>query len=403
MTFAYTFENEQRKDRRSVFDFNDLTQDFTEFNTDQSTDFKNTNESSTPEIGINYRNEKLFARVHTSYVFRTLGSDDALRNFQFENRFSALEINANLRYQFSKKFSIYTYYNLANDAPSVDQLSPYVDISDPLNITAGNPDLKPSNAHSLYFGMNNYDFQTQTGFYANINGFLTRDQVVPTTIIDENFVRTTTYINVDGYYSLSGNVGFNKSVQLDSLRTFKYGGYAYVSKNQSVNFNNNVKYISNTISYNPSVNISFTWKDLFEISPSYRLSYNTNTFDIDAFENRNFMRHEVNLRTKTFFPKFLEWNNDMQYIYNADVAPGFDKSYVFWNSSLTYSFLNDSGSATLKVYDLLDQNNNVRRNANQDYIQDVQSTVLQQYFMLTLSYKFNTLGKKGEIKDNPWD
>ena len=90
-------------------------------------------------------------------------------------------------------------------------------------------------------------------------------------------------------------------------------------------------------------------------------------------------------------------------MYNADVADGFDQSYVFWNASLTYTFLKEKGSVALKVYDLLNQNNNVLRVSNEDYIQDVQSTVLKQYFMLTLSYKFNTLGKKGEIDDNPWD
>ena len=148
---------------------------------------------------------------------------------------------------------------------------------------------------------------------------------------------------------------------------------------------------------------TFTWDDYFEFGPRYTLNYNINSFDIDAFEDRNYTRHELNFRTKTFFPKFLEWSNDIKYVYNADVADGFDQSYVFWNASLTYTFLKEKGSVALKVYDLLNQNNNVLRVSNEDYIQDVQSTVLKQYFMLTLSYKFNTLGKKGEIDDNPWD
>lgn len=403
MTFSYTFQTEKREDKRSVFDFNNMAQDFSDFNTDQSTDFTNTNESSTPQIGMSYRHEKISARFNASYVFRTLESDDALRDIQFENDFNAVELNASLSYQLSKKFRFYSGYYLQNVAPNIDQLSPYVDISDPLNITTGNPDLKPSNSHTLYFGGNNFDYQTQSGFYSYINAEITNDRVVPQTIVDENFVRNTTYTNIDGNYSLSGNLGYNKSVKIDSLRTFKYGANIYAIGTKSVNFNNNIEYSSRTISYYPSVDVSFNWKDYFEINPRYTLNYNTNSFDIDAFEDRNYTRHEFNLRTTTFFPKSFEWNNDIEYVYNADVAEGFDKSYVFWNASLTYSFLKEKGSATLKVYDLLNQNNNVRRASNQDYIQDIQSTVLRQYFMLTLSYKFNTLGKKGEIKDNPWE
>ncbi len=60
--------------------------------------------------------------------------------------------------------------------------------------------------------------------------------------------------------------------------------------------------------------------------------------------------------------------------------------------------LKDQGLLTIKAYDLLNQNTNARRTATQNYIQDSQSTVLQQYFMLSFSWKFNSLGSKGESK-----
>ena len=69
------------------------------------------------------------------------------------------------------------------------------------------------------------------------------------------------------------------------------------------------------------------------------------------------------------------------------------------NSTLAYSIPQDQGIITLKAYDILNQNTNAERNATADYVQDVQSTVLQRYFMLSFSYRFNTLGKKGEIRD----
>ena len=58
--------------------------------------------------------------------------------------------------------------------------------------------------------------------------------------------------------------------------------------------------------------------------------------------------------------------------------------------------IENKGTLTLKVYDLLNQNTNASRYSSENYIQDSQSTVLQQYFMLSFSYKFNTLGSKGD-------
>ncbi len=400
---GYNFEKDRRKDRKSVFDFDNLSQQYEIFNTAQSTDFTNTDQSSKPQISLTYNSEKIYTGFTVGYIFRTLESKDALRAINFKNDFDALELSFNFRYQFSKKFTTYMGYYLENNAPSVEQLSPFVDVSDPLDIIRGNPDLKPSNTNSFYFGANNYDYKTQSGIYSYFNMGFTNDQVVTRTIIDENLVRNTTYANVNGNYRFSGSLGYSKNIKIDTLRSFKYGVQMYATLNRNINFNNEVQYASKTVSYFPSVNFSFKWNDYFEITPKYSLNFNTNTFDIDSFEDRKYTRHEFNLRTSTFFPKNLEWNNDVAYIYNPDVASGFDKNYIFWNSTVSYSFLDDKASASLKIYDLLNQNNNVKRTSSEDYIQDVQSTVLKQYFMLTLSYKFNTLGKKGVIDDNPWD
>ena len=50
----------------------------------------------------------------------------------------------------------------------------------------------------------------------------------------------------------------------------------------------------------------------------------------------------------------------------------------------------------MKIYDILDQNTNARRVATEDYIEDSSSTVLNQYAMLSFTWKFNSLGKAGE-------
>ena len=63
--------------------------------------------------------------------------------------------------------------------------------------------------------------------------------------------------------------------------------------------------------------------------------------------------------------------------------------------------LKNQGTVTLKAYDVLNQNTNARRIATQNYIEDVESTVLQQYFMLSFSWKFNSLGSAAEqIQDS---
>ena len=392
----YEYSYNKREDLTSVFDFNEITQEYSDFNLEQSTDFENIDERIKPEVGLNYRGEKLRASIRAGYVMRTLESKDGLRDIDFENDFNALELRSNLRYKFSDKFSAYSGYSLSNNAPNVRQLSPFVDISNPLNIVQGNPNLKPSNRHSFYGGANSYDYQTQSGFWSYANFSITNDNAVTRTTVDENFIRNTTYANVNGAYNFNANIGYDKTKKIDSLRSIKLGAGVYVRGNQSVNFNNDEQYKSNTTSFGSNIGVGFIWKDLFEFRPSYEFTYNNNTFDLTQFEDQEYFEHNARLRTSLTYPKNLEWSNNINYNYNPNIAEGFQRSAIFWNSSVTYSVFKDKGLLTLKVYDLLKQNTNARRTSNQDYIQDVQSTVLQQYFLLSFSYKFNTLGKKGE-------
>ena len=403
MDLEYKFENQNKDDAQFVYDLDENSNTYSLLNTAQSTDFSNVDKTSKPQIGLTYDSEKFRIRLSTGYVFRTLESDDALRSINFENEFNAIEYSGNLRYKFSEKTSLYSGFGLSNDVPGIRQLSPYIDVSDPLNIVQGNPDLKPTKSQYLYLNLNNYDFQSRTGMYTYININVANDRVVSRSTIDPSFIRTTTYNNVDGYYQIFGNTSYSKNIELDSLRTLNVDVGIGINASRNVNFNNDVKYASKNFSYRPNLGLKFTWKELFEFRPNYELSYTSNKFDLDNFEDRSFLRHELRLRTTTFYPKKLEWNNDIKYIYNPNVAPGFERSSVFWNSSLAYSVMKEQGTITLKVYDLLNQNTNSQRTATQDYIQDMESTVLQQYFMLGFSYKFNTLGKKGETrKSNFW-
>lgn len=401
----YRFRKNRQEDQQSVYDFDTDANGYTIFNPDQSTDFTNTNQTSRPELGIQYtdRESDMRIRANVAYLNIKLDSDDAIRNIQFDNTFDAIEARANIRKRFSEKASIYADYNLRNDAPSVYQLSPFVNISNPLNIRTGNPNLVPESSHSMYFYFNNYDWQARSGFNIGLNAEFNNNSVISKSTIDPNtFERTTTYTNVDGRSRMGAYGGYSKNIELDTVRSLRVSLNMSASTNRNINFNNEVLYASRTTSYSPSLNVDFTWRDVMEFRPNYNVSFSKNSFDLESRADQRFVRHELGLSTSTTIPKSLEWRNDIRYITNPNVAAGFNKSAVFWNASLTYTFFKENALATLKVYDLLKQNTNARRMATQDYIEDVQSTVLQQYFMFSLTYKFNTLGQKGEVRESRW-
>lgn len=392
--------SDNRSSINSTFDLDENTQDYSIFNDQLSTDFRNYNRRTTPAAELVYRKDKISLSFETGYVFRTIENTDQLRpELNLKRNFEAIELGSNFSYRFSDKASMYGGYNLSNSPPQINQLQPFQDVSDPLNTVTGNPNLEPANEHSLYTGYNSFDFQKGTGFFSYLNYSLTNNQVVAKTSVDENFVRNTTYTNVDGNYNVSGGGSYSKSFKVDSLRTLKVRAGLYGGLTRSVNFNNEVQFASRNLSLSPNLELTFNWNKILELRPNYRVSFNKNSFNIDDFENQEFLSHNLRINTALFVPKKFEWRNDVNFNYNPNVADGFQKSVWFWNSTLAYSCFKDKGTFTLKVYDLLNQNNNARRTATGNFIQDSQSTVLQRYVMLSFSYKFNSLGQKGESND----
>lgn len=402
VSFDYEYQHNKDENRQSTFDYNTATDGFDTFNELLSTDFEYTDIKSAPGVSLSYRKEKWSARLGADYVSRTLKNNDGLRpQFNVERDFKAVELRSNFNYRFSKKASIYANYRLSNRPPSLRQLQAFEDVSNPLNTVVGNPNLEPTNEHSFYLGFNAYNWQERSGFYMYANISRSQNAVVSRTTIDPaTLKRITTYDNVDGNQSGYFGVDYSKKFKIDSLQSvrFKIGNWSNFSKN--INYNNDVQYASNVLVFNPNFGIDYVYNTVFEFKPRYRISFTNNKYDIDAFEDRNFTSHNLDLNTAFFLPKGLEWRNDITYNYNPNIADGFQKDAWFWNASVAYSVLKDKGLVTLKVYDLLNQNTNARRTATNDYIQDTQSTVLRQYFMLNFSWKFNSLGSKGETRDN---
>ncbi len=401
LDFSYRYANNKRENVKSTYDFDTNTQLYSIFNNQLSTDFTYLDQSKTSTAKIAYIKKKIRLSFKTGYIFRNLKSEDGLRPLlNLERGFEAVEVSTRLRYKFDSKASLYSGYTLRNSAPSLRQLQPFEDISNPLNIITGNPNLKPTDNHRYYLRYHKFNFQKGTGFFGYASFRHTTNNIISKRIIDPTtLIRKTTYENVNGNYTLSLGATYTKKFKIDDVKSIKLRTGLRFSSNKNINFYNNQQYSSKTQALSPNFGFTFDWKNVLEIEPRYSISLSNKQYDLSNFKTQKFTRHSLSINTRTSVPKKLEWRNNIRYTYNPNITGGFQKSAWFWNATLAYSLFKDQGILSLKAYDILNQNTNSRRTATENYIEDSESTVLQQYFMLSFSWKFNTLGKKGESRN----
>lgn len=395
----YSYQRDERENKENTFDFNSTTQQYSDFNTGLSSDFTYNDITKTPSLELVYRTKKWRLNLGTGFVNRTLENNDKLRpELSLKKEFNNLDLDASFRYRFDSKASIYFNYRLNNNAPNINQIQPFSDVTNPSNIITGNPNLKPTQNHRAFINFNKFNWQARTGFWFYLSGTLYQNQVITNTSIDDDLVRNTTYENTDGGYDFWGGGSYSKKIKLDSIVSLQLRAGTNVRASKNFNILNDIKEGAKTTSISPVFRATLDWNKIASVEGNYNISFSNTKYDINTVQNQNFTRHSVNIRTKTTVPKKLEWRNDIRYTYNPNVI-GFNKSAWFWNATLAYSILKDQGNISLKAYDLLNQNTNAQRRATSNYIEDSESTVLQQYFMLGFSWKFNSLGKKGKIKN----
>lgn len=300
------------------------------------------------------------------------------------------------RYRPDKTTSLSIDYMSRSSQPSMTQLQPVADMSDPLRIVVGNPDLDPTYNHFIRMRYSNFNSEAQRSIMTMANVQVTQNSIAQrSTFNSETGGSVTTYENVNGVWNamLGNMVSFpfrNKS--------FTVNNHLMAFYNHNVGFNNGRRNASGNLRVNESFGIAWRPTDLeLELRPNYGLQYTTNTLQLSG--NKAVHSYGGSFYGTYYAPYGFVLNTDLTYTATSGYSAGYDSKQWMWNASISYQFLRGrSAAVTVRAYDLLQQKSNIQRSITANYIDDSRYNSLTRYFMVSFSYKFNTFGKGKEPK-----
>ena len=296
-----------------------------------------------------------------------------------------------LRRKMSRTRSLNMFYNGRSSQPTIAQLQPVADMSDPLKIVVGNPDLKPSFTHNLNFRFQDFNSEAQRSIMAMVFANLQQNSITSrTTFNPETGGQITDYVNVNGVWSIHGMNMVSFPLR---NKAFTISNHLMLNYSQNVGYNNGVRNRSGSFSVGESFGLAWRPDNIeLEIRPTYRLQNVTNS--VQKGTNRTVHTYGGSFYGSYYTPFGLVLNTDLNYSATSGYSQGYDTKTWMWNASVSYEFLRDrSLTVSLKAYDILGQRSNIMRNATSNYMEDVRYNSLTRYFMATVSYKFNTFGK----------
>jgi predicted GIY-YIG superfamily endonuclease len=155
-----------------------------------------------------------------------------------------------------------------------------------------------------------------------------------------------------------------------------------------------VNSITDNYTYSTGIGLSSNINEYIDFNLSYSANFNTAKNDVQSQSNTKYVNQsagaQINLLSKSGW--FLQ--NDVSNQSYTGLSEGFNQNFWLWNAAIGKKFLKSrAAELKLSVFDLLKQNQSISREITANYIQDTQSQVLQQYFMLTFTYSLKNFGK----------
>lgn len=398
----YTASINSQKNEKYIYDYDDTTNGYDDFNDILSSDSKYATTTVRPALRLRYEYKDFRFELEGGYTntYRNY-TDKLVVARDFKTDFEYATYSARIRYRDENGYkNINLNYNQSVDLPSVSQLQPVEDVSDITHIRVGNPSLEPEINHSLRFEYQNNLAFNNINITGDARASFVQDKIINSTITDEDLNKYTTYDNINGDYSLSGNVAVSKSIYNKKTNININARFNTTYKN-SLSVQNAIKFTAKTTTIRPSLSFRYSYDNKIDFSGSYSYTNNQSVFDTDEFNDNSFFVQNLDFDTNVFFIKNVFFTNKVSYRYNSRVGDEFDGDAVFWNAGLGVELWDNKATVTLVGYDMLGKNNGYRRTVTETYIQDVENNILEQYFMLNFTYKFGSFA--GQNMNNRGD
>lgn len=386
----YNFYQSHSFAGKKTFDA-DINGKFTLPNQQQTNDLRNTYTYHREGLafrhqlkGLSFAAGFMLQQASSVNTFGYTGKDSLLRQ-----TFRNLLPNGFIQYEINKYRNLRLQYTTYTNQPSLTQLQPVPDNSDPLNIRAGNPGLQQEYYHSLRMNYVAFDPFRRTSFFVMLNYSGIRHRIVNDDEFDSTGVRTSRPVNLDGLYQAGGFISWDFPIRaIKSMVNLK----SELQYDHNASLVNGARNNGNTWTAGQGADLQFSYKELLDISGGGKVEYNDVRYSLQPGQNQHYWTETYTFDVNWYLTKVLSFASDLNYIHRTGLPPGYNSSPLVWNAGVAAQvFRNKKGLFRLQVFDILRQNTGFSRNTSQNYIDDVSYKVLNRYWLLSFTYSINRL------------
>ncbi|MDE2761291.1 MAG: outer membrane beta-barrel family protein [Gemmatimonadota bacterium] len=328
---------------------------------------------------------------------RIAGADGTIAN-----GYTHLLGNVDLKWQVKEGQHLGLSYRTSTREPSLNELQPFVDNRDPVNIYVGNPRLQPEYSHRLSTDYRYFDQFSFVNLFARASFSYTDNPIARSRVFDDQGFQTVTPINTDASWSVNGHVNFGTPIRKLGIDVDLEYGIRYSETTEVVNLGpNENRTVRNTV----EASLENRNKERFDVDVGASFTFNDVEYSLNQALNRDYVNRRYFANGTLYLGDWtlrstFNWRVYDQNLYTRDTratgesnAPG--RNVARWDARVSRRLLDDRAEIELRAYDLLNQNQSVNISNTASYIQESRTESLRQYLMLRVSYRLGMRGGFG--------
>ena len=382
---------------KTTYDYNDNSGKFDMINNMLTNDYENTYGYTTG--GVRFRKQTKTYNYAAGLSWQQSQLQGSVTNQNKDSiitkTFRNFLPNARFQYYFSRFKNILINYNTNTNQPTVSQLQPVPDNTNPLYIKVGNPHLKQEFIQTLRLNSSLVNPYTNRNLFVYVMLQQTQNKIVNYDKINSLGVDSVMPVNVNGVYNLNGNLSWGFPVRflkgsLDISSTVSY----YRGKQPVSDRNNQIEINQiNTAAIGPEIRLNMSPTEKLDLSLGAGVNYSNSKYSIQSTKNSKYFNQEYSTEMNWQLRRGFLFATDFAYTITNQYSAAFNTKVPLWNASISKQMLRyHRGELKFSVHDLLDKNTHTTRSTNQNYIEDTRVNSLKRFFMLSFTYSLSKTG-----------
>ena len=364
---------------------------YDDFDTEFSNDYQLDQVINQGGAIFNYKKGKSVFNAGSKFSGVNFKQEDLYNKVRYDRKFVNYMPQAMYQYNFSQQKSFRINYNGSTQQPSLEQIQPIRVNTDPLNITLGNPDLRPSFRSNISANYNSYKVLSSQSIYISGYYSFTKNPIVSDVTTDTTGKSTFLAVNLPG--KTPSNFSVYSSIGRKILGTNLGVGFN-LNGNTSYNFINSVLNQTKNMTYSPQININRYKDGKYNFYAYFGPQYTTTVASVQQAFNSNGWGATGYFSGSVQLPGKFEIASDGEYTYRGKTQ-AFNESFkqFLWNATISKKFFKAQNLKTsIQGFDLLNQNQGFNRSAANGNITQSSYRTIRRYFMFTVSWDFTKMG-----------